>query len=155
MKRRIALPVAVALAVAPLFAGCVPSNDDAELAMAAAVAEASPAIDGALAGYSSSGTSLVLSVKAYVPDAENMTAEELAAVVEAGLQAVWLASPQKPSFLDFGVVPSAKPEDATFVQQDIGRFPDTGKLLDTDGGTSNGAFGFDGSTLELRFGAKQ
>ncbi|MEP6478110.1 MAG: hypothetical protein ABJB03_01870 [Rhodoglobus sp.] len=153
--RKLMIPVAVALAVTPLFAGCAPSDDDAERDMSAAVVAVSPEIDGALVGYSSSGSELVLSVKAYIPDARTMSAEELAAVVDAGVEAVWFASPQDPFIVKFGVVPSTMPEDATFVQQDIERFPDTGKILESTSGSSNGTFGFLGSALELRFGPRQ
>ena len=152
--RRFVIPAAIALAVTPLFAGCVPSNDDAERDMAAAVVAASAEIDGALAGYSSSGSELVLSVKAYVPGAEGLSPEELAAVVEAGLEAVWFASPHDPFVVKFGVVPTAMPEDARFTQQDVKRFPDTGKILDSTSGSPNGTFGFLGSALELRFGPR-
>lgn len=154
MRRGLIIPAAVAIVVAPLFAGCAPSNDQVGADLAAVVVAASPEIEGALAGYSSSGSSLRLSVKAYIPTAESMSPEDLASVVEAGLEAAWLSAPQDPSFVVFGVVPTAKPENASSVQQDVARFPETGQILDDDGGTSDGSFGFDASTLALRFGPR-
>lgn len=154
MRRRLLVPAAIAVAVAPLLTGCGPTGDEHRAELETAIVDTNPAIDGALVGFSSSGSSLRLSVKAYIPTAAELAPEELAAIVEAGLEAVWLATTEEPAFLSFGVVPTTKPTDATFVQQDVARFPDTGRLLDTDGGTSDGSFGFDRSTLVLRFGER-
>ena len=152
--RKLVIPTAIAIAVAPLFVGCAPSDNGAERDMIAAVVGASPEIDGALAGYSSSGSELVLGVKAYIPNAKSMSPQELADVVNAGLEAVWFASPRDPFIVYFGVVPTAMPEDAAYSQQDVERFPDTGKILDSETGFPDGTFGFSGSGLELRFGAR-
>ncbi len=153
MRRALLIPAAVAIVVAPLLAGCGPSGNEPIEALATAVVAARPEIQGALVGFSSSGVSLVMSVKAYIPTAERMSPDELATVVEAGLEAVWLATDRDPSFVAFSVVPTVKPADAAFTQRDVGRFPETGKILNGDGGTSDGSFGFDGSTLEQRFGS--
>jgi hypothetical protein len=155
MRRKLILPTAVAIAMAPLFAGCTPPNPEAEAQLAAAVVAVSPEIDGAIVGYSSSGVSTVLSVKAYIPTAESMSPQELAAIVDEGVKVAWLSSPTAPNIVRLGVVPSSMPEDATFSQQDVERFPETGKILDSHAGFPNGTFGFVDSALELRFGPRK
>lgn len=152
--RKFVTLTAIAIAVALLFGGCATSRDSAEHDMTTAVVAASPEIDGALAGYSSSGSELVLNVKAYIPNAKSMSPQELADVVKAGLEAVWFASPRDPFIVHFAVVPTAVPKDATYSQQDVERFPETGEILDSESGFPDGTFGFTGSALEQRFGAR-
>ena len=154
MRRKLIIPTAVLVAVTPLFVACGPSNADVEADLAAAVVAVSPEIDGALVWFSSSGMSTVLSVKAYIPEAKSLSPAELAAIVEAGIKVVWLESPHDPEVVRLGVVPSAMPEDASSSQQDVERFPETGKILASEAGFPDGTFGFDAATLAIRFGPR-
>lgn len=153
------IPAAVAVVVAPLLAGCGPTGEQAGRELEPIVVAASPDIQGALVVYAGSGFGLDLTVKAYIPEAESMSGEALAGVVEAGVEAAWLNASEDPMFLRFGVVPNAKPEDASLDQHDVGRFPDMAKFLASEGLTSagvssGGSLGFTAEALESYFGPR-